>query len=237
MIRNVLLRFFTSILAVGFAVHANAAPVLGLDMDPGTPGIQSTLSVPEGSPLTVNLVAFDDGTPVTPILVDAVAVEMTLAGTGGVGFGGATVGPFGLAMGAIDAVDFIPVGIDPTLAGLPTPTPGSLGLFSYFGAPTLLSISTLATALVADSFDVVMSFSFSAVTAGTVSMFTPGSPPGSELLFAGAGGPLFPAMMPPATLTITSSAPPPPPPGIPEPGTLFLSLIALAGVMKSRHGR
>eukprot|EP01026_Neomeris_dumetosa_P002473 TRINITY_DN106648_c0_g1_i2.p1 TRINITY_DN106648_c0_g1~~TRINITY_DN106648_c0_g1_i2.p1 ORF type:complete len:159 (-),score=26.11 TRINITY_DN106648_c0_g1_i2:44-520(-) len=120
----------------------------------------------EGSPYTINLVAYDDGTPVTPILVDAIAVNLFTSGTGTTAFSAAAAGAFGIGMPfAVDAGDGVPLLVDSTLASLPA-LPGALGNFSYFGAPTLLSITTAAAAALADTFDVMMSFDFTATTAG-----------------------------------------------------------------------
>lgn len=240
-----------AIVSTSLTLTANAGPMLGLDMDPSTPGIQSTLSVPDGSPFSINLVAFDDGTIPTPILVDTIAIELVALSLVGPGpdpasFGGATAGAIAASMGppgvgAIDIVDGMPTGFDPTLAALPGFFPGSLGLFGYFGAPTLLSVSTLAAAMVADTFDVMMSFSFTADTVGDMMFDVSGFPPGTELLFAGApsGGPLFPTLLAPGSLTIMPLVPPPPPPpppppGIPEPGTIALMVLGLVGLMRKK---
>lgn len=243
---------FRRILVTALALSAacsslttSAVPMLGLDMDPSTPGIQSSLSVPEGSTFSINLVAFDDGTPITPILVDAVGIELlSIPGTGSATFGGATAGSFAALMGppglgAIDVGDGMFTGIDASLAALPpTPTPGSLGNFSYFGSPALLSVTTAAVAEIADTFDELMSFSFTAGTAGSMSFSTLGFPPGTELLFSGAGGPLFPGLLPTGLLTITSIVPPPPPPppptGAPEPGTIALMALGLLGLIRKK---
>jgi hypothetical protein len=246
--KSMLPKKFLSVLAIvstSVTLTANATPILGLDLDIGTAGIQSTLSVTEGDIFTFDLVAFDDGTPTTPILVDTVAINLlSLPGSGTATFGGATAGAFAAllgppGLGAFDFGDTIPTDIDPSLAPLLVPpiSPFSLGSFSYGspGLPALLSISTLPAAMSVDTFDVLMSFEFTAITAGEMFFDVLGFPPGSELLFSGAptpGGSLFPTLLGPSTLSIMASTPPPPPPtGIPEPGTIALLAFGLAGLM------
>lgn len=234
MLRKTILYALT-IVAACISTSAISAPILGFDMDPGTPGIQTTLTLPEGSPYSINLVAYDDGTPVTPILVDAVAVNLFGTGSGTSAFGGASAGAFGLAMvGALDTGDGVPLGIDGTLTSLPA-LPGALGNFGYFGLPSLLSMTTAAAAATADTFDVLMSFDFTAITAGVIDYAVSGAPPGSELLFFGAGGSLFPSLFG-GTVDIMSTTPPPPPPpsGIPEPGILSLLGLGLLAMTRRR---
>lgn len=223
---------------------ANATPVLMMDLDPSTPGIQTTFTATEGDSLSFNLVAFDDGVrepplfpPASPpgfppILVDTVAVDLLLTGSGLASLVDATAGAFGLGLpGAIDLFDLAPLGLDPGLAtGLSF---GGIGAHGYSALPfdaIPLSITDAITAASADVFDVLIEYSFTADSAGTVDFETLGSPDGAELLYAFAptGGPLMPTEFI-STLTILSSTPPT---GLPEPASLILVMIGLAAIRR-----
>ena len=56
---------------------ASATPIISVDTDPGTPGIQSTLTVGLGTTFTVRVVIRDDGTPTTPTVFDNVILHDT----------------------------------------------------------------------------------------------------------------------------------------------------------------
>ena len=170
-----------------------ATPILGLDLDPTTPGIQSTFTADAGDSVSVSLVAFDDGVrelplfppgsppAFPPILVDTVSVDFFLSGTGGASFVSAAVGGFGtggtpFAMSSSGSISSpgttLGAGAALSSAGLPTGgITGGLGYSSFFGAlpaPPGTLVIPFTDPFLTDSFDVLIDLVFSADSVGIV---------------------------------------------------------------------
>jgi len=72
------------VLFIWMAGSAAAVPILSVDADPGTPGIQSVLSIPFGNPFTVDVVIIgvETGQPLNAFQFDLVFDPLRLAATG-----------------------------------------------------------------------------------------------------------------------------------------------------------
>lgn len=219
----------------GFAVMfnvvtASAVPVISVDMDPGTAGIQSTLTIAPGDTFGVDIVLTGDGTSLFDTTIFDVAFNDAGAvlGLSGVPTAG-SLASTGFPGSVVDAFTFAPISPGSSLTTIPGPpepgfasNTGSFGMFSFalFGGPIALGteidiahLSFTATPLVGSS---------------TIGVF--GSPSGSPLL-AFFGG----------TVLSTTAAGSVQPPGggqpVPEPTTFMLLGIGLAGLVVSQRRR
>ncbi len=66
----------------------SAAPIVAIDLDRTTAGIQSSLTVSPGAMILVDVVAFDDGSPPTPVAVDSVILDVLNSAPGVASLGG-----------------------------------------------------------------------------------------------------------------------------------------------------
>lgn len=232
--RNKLLGLLVGGALAATASSVSAAPILAIDLDSTTPGIQSSLMVTSGTALSIDVVAYDDGTPVTPILVDSVVMGVMTSAPGIAPVTAPTAaGSFAgsLFPAAADAFTVGPVVPGTALFPfLPTPLldTGIVGYFGVIGAPGAALLPIGAAAAID-----VLNLGLTAATgvAGSTATFSIfGFPPGSELGFGGA--PLTPALLS-GTVTIIPSGPTP----MPEPATMALfgmGLLGLAGLRRRR---
>ena len=110
------------------ASSASAAPVISMDMDPGTPGIQSALTVAPQTTFNVDVVISDDGGAPSPFLFQEITLEVLFNNAGPLltlGPTGPLAGALAAAAGSLDAFS----GFAPTSAGAALGVGGS-------GAPT-----------------------------------------------------------------------------------------------------
>lgn len=211
-----------------------AVPVVAIDLDSGTAGIQSSLSVLTGTVLSASLVAYDDGTAPSPVLIGAVGTDIISSSSGVASLGlVATAGGFAdLLANAVDI--FSPPPPSPLVAVVSgtalTPfflaTPAALGSvgyldFSFVAAGALLPVGMA-------SFIDLINFS---ITAGSV---------GSSIISSDAGSlsGVFPGFLDfpfsaTAELTVTSAG------GgggnnIPEPSILLLMMLGWLGFSSRR---
>lgn len=206
----------------GFASQSNAAPVISVDLDLGTAGIQSTRTVGLGTTFTVGVLLSDDGVGApTPVGFDTVVLETLFNDSGAV----LALGPTGPVAGALAGLtgtsfDFFG-GFVPVAPG------GSLGVgLSFAGAfPAFASGSGVTGMLGVPTYSVgpgpavsIFTIDFTAVAKGTSSVLALGSPPGSPEL-ALTGAPIF-ATTVAGVVTV-----------VPEPGTLLLLGSGLAGLL------
>jgi len=215
---------FTTVLAV-FAcpelVHGGA--VVSLDLDPVTPGIQSTASFVVGNVFTVDVVLADDGLPTTPTVFDTVVLELSFNDTGVVLGAGPTGYLGGTLAGAHPGVTLDVFGAPfpqvsatgaPLTAAPSIPAPGfasSSGAAGLFDPLTFLVPAGLPPVS-------ILSFDFVALTPGSSTIAVGGSPPGSPVL-ALTGQPVG-AQLVAGTVTIEPNVA-----VVPEPQSIVLASV------------
>ena len=201
-----------------------------VDLDPLTPGIQSSLTVAPGTTFTVDVVLDDLGlgaaTSFDLVLLDVLFNDAGLV----LGLTPATTpiaGALAALPGTADAASAVPIlvapgsplAVGPSLALAP-PFTSSLGGVGLFNPTSFLSFALASPPS-------IFSLSIDALMSGTSSIFAPGAVPGSELTLGNAGPGTFPPTGTPvefptllsATVTVT-----------PEPTTLALFAFGLAGL-------
>ncbi len=220
-------RFFAIVFVVLFVSPqvVEAGAIISIDMDPLTAGIQSSTTVTVGSLFTIDVVVSDDGMTPSTTIFDTILLDVSYNDAGVV----LGAGPAGHLGGAL-AGNHPGVTID--LFGMPAP------VYSMTGAP-LMADPAIPSPGFADSagavglFDPLLftvasgppvsafSFEFTALTAGTSTVFAAGSPPGSPAL--AFGGQPVAAQLISGSVTVQ-----PDPSVIPEPGSMTLLGIGAA---------
>lgn len=197
------------ILAVTSAASATA--IVAIDLSPA-PGIQSMLTVLPGAPsFTASVVAYDDGSAPTPVIVISSILDVTSSATGVAALGPvATAGTLagGLTI-ALDAFSFgpTPPGV-PLMPGLP-PGPGTLGTVGYFdlagiGAPLPIDMTPMPTMFIDLIAFTVMPGAVAGTTTLAISPF-PIAGPGGVPLVPGPLGASVTIVPVPAALLLLSS--------------------------------
>ena len=219
---------------------ASAGPIISIDLDPSTAGIQSALSVGVGAPFTIDVLIADDGLLVTPTLFDTVILEAFFNDAGavlGLGPGFPLWGPLAdnVPFSTVDffgpALSGAPIPLTGTPAGVGPSSPGG-GFASGSGAIGLLD-PTLFT-IIPGPPTLIFSVDFTALGAGTSTIVAAGTGPFGSPELALAGPPGIFAMTVPGTVTVMA------PTGVPVPGTLLLlgiGLIGLVGLNRRLRGR
>ena len=207
------------------STSASAVPIITVDMDPGTAGIQNTLTVAPGAVFSVDIVIFDDGSAPTPTIFDTVILDLFFTTADGVlGFGptGPVAGTLSAAGGLASFDAFSLAALSPGFSlatdGAPAPA-GTVGVgaVGYFD-PTTYLVAGAATFT-------ILSMDFVALpAAGSSTIDTAGVFGGPALALAGAPlgpGPTDPTIHVPGIVNVII---------IPEPGTVALLGAVLAGL-------
>ncbi|TWU13442.1 hypothetical protein CA54_22770 [Symmachiella macrocystis] len=182
------MRYFLPIAILAFFVSpavTNAGAVISVDMDPLTPGIQSSTTVLLGDMFTVDVVISDNGLPQTPTIFDTILFDLAFNDAGAV----LGAGPTGYLGGALAGVN--PGSID--LFGLPFPQFAATGapLTAQFAVPPIgfASGGGAVGLFSAPPFVIlpgqtisVLSYDFVALTPGESTVLAVGTPPGSPVL-------------------------------------------------------
>lgn len=224
---------FTAILgAFLWCPTAWAVPIISVDLDPGTVGIQSTLSVTAGSVFSVDVV-LSDSTPGTPSFFDTTILELFFNDMGpGVLTAGGTITAGSLAattLLSLDAFGAVPVTSGGSLTLGPSGAPAG-GFANGGGAAGLIGIPFYSSA----TSQTIFSQSFTASLVGMSTLSAAGTPLGSPALaFFGQG---VSASLVGGIVTVNPNVPP-----IPEPSTILLFGTGLAGLatwrMRKKHVR
>lgn len=221
------------------AQSASAGLVIGVDMDPLTPGVQTTLDVTVGATFSVEVFTFEDFLS-PPGLFDTVVLETFFNDAGAVLGAGPTgitwIGPAGglAALAPALALDLF-LGLPPSFlpGGAVAGPPGGLfppGGFSAALGPVGLASAGLpfAGGPLPPLPTSIFSVDFTALMAGTSTIVADGSPFGSPPA-AFFGGPV-PATIDTGIVTVSPLIV-----DAPEPGSLLLLGAGLAGLAWRRH--
>lgn len=202
----------------GLSRPAGAAPIIEVDLDPGTPGTQFTRTVTVGTTFTVDILLLDDGSPVTPVMFDTVIVE-TSFNNAGVVLGPGPTGPVAGGLAGVGPAGDVFGALAPVAPGSPLTAGPSFPLATFLSGSGAIGMLFLPPVAVAPGPPVsIYSFDFVALAPGTSTVFAAGSPPGSpELALFGAGPPVG---FGPAGVTV-----------VPEPASLLIFGSGLAGLM------
>lgn len=218
---------------------AVGAPILAIDLDLTTPGIQDgsgTTYAPGTTFSSAAIVAWDDGAPITPLLVDSVIMTLVSSGTAATFSGPTSAGAFAGAMSLVfDAGSPVAVAPGSPLTPIAPAGPLTTGLVGYFAlGAALLPLDFGATLATATAFtDLLKLPTITLGTSGSAILSILGAPTGSEIGFTAGPGPLFPSLFG-ATVTVSSTTPPPPT-GVPLPATLWLILLGGAALIGRRR--
>ncbi|MCG8355707.1 MAG: PEP-CTERM sorting domain-containing protein [Kiloniellales bacterium] len=199
-------------------------------MDPGTPGIQSALTVAPQTTFNVDVVISDDGNPNSPFLFQEIVVEvlfnnagplLTLGPTGPLaGALAATVGTLDAGSGFVPTAPGAALGADPSIAPTAGFADGTGGLGLANGTPPTFFTVGPGPAIS------VFSLQFTAGMLTGTSTLLPSGNGGLPLIFFES----LPVASTPVAGQVTV---------IPEPGTLALFAVGLGmiGVAASRRQR
>ncbi len=222
--KPIITRFILLFLMGVFTPTIMAAPVVAIDLDSGTAGIQSSLSVLSGTVLSASLVAYDDGTGGSS-LIGTVGADVSSSDTGVASLGlTATAGSFAnFFAAAVDAATFNPVFSGTILTPISPPataaTLGSVGYLDFNVVGALLPSG-------AASFIDLINFS---ITAGLAGISTLGATDSSLADTNGAT-----VFEPPVTALLTVTSAGGSSNNIPEPSILWLMMMGWLGLSARR---
>jgi hypothetical protein len=219
--RNTWIGGLTVALFLSNAPAALALPIISVDLDPATPGIQSTLSVDVGTSFTIDLVVTGDGVPFDLAIFETVfnsagAVLGLAGGTGSPTAGG--LAALGFGAGDAYAPNLLAPGAPMATGPIFAPAAGfsgqsgGIGMLLFGGSPFVGDFSVYSLtfdALVAGSSDIAPSAGAGLPAEGGLGFF------GTPVAFAAAG----------ATVTVDDIGP-----VIPEPSILALFALGLLGI-------
>lgn len=220
--RNSILR---AVLGCGFLITlgiSHATPIISVDLDPATAGIQSVLSVDVGTTFTIDVMITEDGLTPTPTIFDTVILDLSFNDAGVVLGAGPTGAIAGSLAGAPLTFDVFG-GFIPTMTGNPLGSVPAAPLSGYSNSGGAISLLNFALfTVVPGTEQSIFSFDFTALGVGTSSILAAGTPEGSPEL-ALFGVPIF-ANLAPGTITVQRGGQP-----VPEPNTLAFLFIGLVG--------
>lgn len=214
---------------------ASAIPIISIDLDPGTLGIQSTRSVTLGSSFTIDVVFTGDGiAAIDTFLFDTVFNDLgaILGLTGGTGSptAGSIAGTCPVL--CVDALTFGAVVPGSALTTFPAllPPPFTVGSgLVGIASPGFLSPFTGGPIAAGTEID-LFSLTLDALAIG---MSTVSPSTGGGLGGLAVGG--LPVPFTPASGSVTVTPAGGPGPGIPEPSILMLFVLGLAGLGFSKR--
>ncbi|MBL4667233.1 MAG: hypothetical protein JKY04_07640 [Sneathiella sp.] len=196
-VKTILAQAMAAVLLIGGGTNASAIPVISVDLDPTTPGIQTTLNVLAGSSFTLDLVLTGDGSS----LFDAFAFAADFNSSGAVlgltgGTGMATAGTIA-GTAPVTALDIFTAGpaapgVLLTPSGVPFPvTPGFLTSSDGFGILSI--ILPFAGPIAAGTTIDLFSLTLDALTPGTSRVILSAGGVLGGLAFAGVSVPFISA--------------------------------------------
>lgn len=199
--------------------HAASASVIAIDADPGSPGIQTSRTVTNGTGFTIDVVLDTTG-DILPTNFDTTIIEVSFNDAGAVLTSGSARA--GALAGAFFTLDFF--GFVPTAPGLPLNSGPSIPAAGFANGSSQMGLFNGAPFFTVGPGTTTTMFSLdlTAIAVGTSSLLASDQIGGTELAL---GGFQVPAGLQTATITAQAAGPDP----IPEPTTLFLLILGLAG--------
>lgn len=217
-------RFILVVIILASASSLLATPIIAVDLDPSSAGVQNDLVVNLGDEFLIDIVLQYDGAPFTSVFVDVLQLGSPTLDLLSPPIAGNLAGMSPFILGAFDALGGPTAPGSPLLAG-PNPTPDTL--LGGFGGAGLLSLGMPFA--VTDPFVTIYSLSLRAGGSGDAVLSL--GPEGRDDLMTLGGVPIEVGLSG-ATLTVGEAS------SVPEPSTLWLLGASLVlAVARRRYGR